>query len=556
MENNIYIIEDKFNQLSKDLSFKSIEYTPDLITDSKIDHWIINILFGLNSKIERLIIPIRLGFEDPECIGLRIGLHIRLTKELKAQRYIPILFVSVNESREEIMSNQINSNHLLTSLILYTPGSKLIDLFDLNETVTDFPSKIDEPIFKNEVLPKLIIPNKRGSGHQLSNEWGALRLSKLARIRLSTLSKPTDLYFKYLFAYSDFEINSKIMNKIGPIMKDCKFLIIDDNAKNGWEELIVHIIYSEVINKNISKSICTSIVDFEQALSYNDFESQDVIFLDLRLKKDEENIQNESLNELSGVQVLRKIKSINKGIQVIIITASNKAWNIKALLDAGADSYFIKESIDVPISDATSKKNYEEFIDNIKIAVQRNYLKVISSKIDAINLKFKSFLNLDDEQKSDFLNEIILLLEQSFDMHYNAKTEKQYAYAYVTLYMVIEIINKEFVFNNEDNNWYIEDELLKKWTKNNQSISYEETNDKYRSESNKILGVAIQKLNIEITNKILLTTNSCITRRNIFIHPKPTDKEGKPIKSDGKIYTKDGYIELFNLIELLLLKLE
>lgn len=552
MENNIYIIEDKFNKLSQNLNFKSIEFTPDLITDSKIDHWIINILFGLNPKIEKLIIPIRLGYEDTECIGLRIGIHIRLTKELKEKRYIPILFVSVNENREEIVSNQINSNLLLTSLILFTPGSKLIDLFELNETIINSLSKIDDTILKNEVLTKLIIPNERGSGHQLSNEWGALRLAKLARIKLKTLSKPTDLYFKYKFAYSDFDITATEMKKIGAIEKNCKFLIIDDNAKNGWEELIAHIINSEVINKITNKSICTSIIDFEQALTYTDFESHDIIFLDLRLKKEEENIQNESIHQLSGVQILEKIKSINKGIQVIIITASNKAWNIKALLDAGADSYFIKESIEVTISDSTSQKNYNDFIESIKIAFHRNYLKTIFISINKLKFKLNSLTSVYDQE---FLNEILMLLDQSFDMHYNAKTEKQFAYAYVTLYMIIEIINKEFVSVDGDKNWYIDDKLLEKWGKKNGAITYDRTDEKYRSEANKILGIAIKKLSIENTNKILLTTNSCITRRSDFIHPKTRNNEGKPKIPDGKIYTKDGYIELFNLIELILFSL-
>ncbi len=549
MENNIYIIEDKFNKLSQNLPFKSIEFTTDLITDTKIDDWVHNILFGLNPTIEKLIIPIRLGYEDTECIGLRIGLHIRLTKELNEKRYIPILFVSINESKEEIVSNQIVSNLLLTSLILFTPGTKLIDLFDLNETIFNSLIKIDETILKNEVLPKLIIPNERGSGHQLSNEWGALRLARLARVKLNTLSKPTDLYFKYKFAYSDFEIRATEMNKTGAITKNCKFLIIDDNAKNGWEELILNIINSEVINKFVNKTTGTSIIDFEQALSYTDFESQNVIFLDLRLKKEEENIQNESINELSGVQVLKKIKSINKGIQVIIITASNKAWNMKALLNEGADSYFIKESIDITLSESTSRQNYEDFIVSIKTAFNRNYLKSIFTSIDKLKIKLNHLIGVYNQI---FLDEIQILLDQSFDMHYNAKDDKQNAYAYITLYMIIEILNKEFVKKDEDQYWSVDGEKLKEWKKTNHIIDFEESDEKYRSEANKILGIAIQKLNLEPTNSILLTTNSCVTRRSVFIHPKATNKDGILMKSDGKIYNKDGFIELFNLIELFL----
>lgn len=51
-----------------------------------------------------------------------------------------------------------------------------------------------------------------------------------------------------------------------------------------------------------------------------------------------------SPNEFSGMKILKAIKAANQGIQVIMFTASNKAWNMKALLDAGADGYYIKES--------------------------------------------------------------------------------------------------------------------------------------------------------------------------------------------------------------------
>ena len=35
--------------------------------------------------------------------------------------------------------------------------------------------------------------------------------------------------------------------------------------------------------------------------------------------------------EFSGYKVLRRIKELNRGNQVIMLTASNKAWNLKAL---------------------------------------------------------------------------------------------------------------------------------------------------------------------------------------------------------------------------------
>ena len=52
----------------------------------------------------------------------------------------------------------------------------------------------------------------------------------------------------------------------------------------------------------------------------------DIVLLDLRLHDSDfgEDVESE---KLTGIQILEKIKEINRGIQIIITTASNKAWN-------------------------------------------------------------------------------------------------------------------------------------------------------------------------------------------------------------------------------------
>ncbi len=541
--NQIYIIEDKHNSLSKNLKIEGIEYTPDLITDSKIDDWVRNTLFRLNNDIEKIIIPIRLGFEDTEYIGLRIGLHIRLTKSLNEKRFVPIIFIGT-ETDCEIINNQLRNKQLLTSLILFTPGTKLVDLFDLN--LNSFPDKLNEIIFKTEVLPKLIITNERGSGHQLSNEWGAFRLAKSAQIELKTLEIPTDLYFKFKFANTDFIIDTKSVNKMADRSKNFNFLIIDDNADKGWTELINHIIGSEIINKFTNKIKSTEILDFEGASNYCDFEAHDVIFLDLRLKKEEEeSIQNDSINELSGVQILKKIKEINRGIQVIIITASNKAWNMKKLLDEGADAYFIKESVDISITEEISKQNYNNLVENIKSLFDRIYLRDLFTKIKEINVKLESSKRIHDLAQNTFLDEIKILLEQSFDMHYHAKTDKPFAYAYITLYMVIERINKEFVIQKKDGDWYVDDKSLKFWVyKKEYKQYYEDSEHEPRiAEWKKTFAIWNQKMNNQDFRPIK-NLYGLINMRNHFIH------NDKDLNTD--IYYKKGFMNLFEMVTLII----
>ena len=45
--------------------------------------------------------------------------------------------------------------------------------------------------------------------------------------------------------------------------------------------------------------------------------------------------------ELTGIKILEYIKSLNKGIQVIITTASNKIWNYEN--SSNANGYILKQ---------------------------------------------------------------------------------------------------------------------------------------------------------------------------------------------------------------------
>ena len=99
-------------------------------------------------------------------------------------------------------------------------------------------------------------------------------------------------------------------------------------------------------------------------MKQTDYANYDVIFLDLRLLKEEDKVnQISNISDFTGTKVLRKIKDINKGIQVIIFTASNKVWNIEKLLEIGANGYYIKENIWVKKTGFWENKIF--FIQNI-----------------------------------------------------------------------------------------------------------------------------------------------------------------------------------------------
>jgi CheY-like chemotaxis protein len=538
---NIAIISDKHSNLFTKLGLSQFIFFDDLLTDSKISDWLQN-NFEQYPKIDKIVIPVRLGTDDADYLGLRVGLHIRLSRTLKEKRLIPIVFIS-SETIEEIIGNQIQNDKLQSGILLFTKGTTLIDFFDFEEKLPLFNEYLNENELLRNVLPKLKIPNERMQGHQLANEWGAFRLAKFANIELKTIEQPDDLYFKYQFSLSNIDIDSKTKNKIGPNSYGCNALLIDDNASNGWEELIKHIIEIE-INKPSSKFY--SISTFEEANQYQVYEKHDIIFLDLRLKKEEDdsNIYTPA-KDLSGLKLLTKIKAINKGIQVIIITASNKAWNMKLLLDEGADAYFIKESPEIITSDERSKENYDNFVSNIKYCFERRYLRSIYTNIKNINERLQMVRNGNPD--FSFLEEIEKQLEIAFDMHYNAKSKEQFAYAYVTLYMTIELINKQYVKyvsqGKDDKFWYVgnEEEKLKDWNWN--KIPYTHTGQDVIGnkppEGQKIVGIWKQ-LWKQTNDSSISSINKLIQMRNHFIH--------NDTSLSVNIYNKKGFEDLFTLV--------
>ena len=138
--------------------------------------------------------------------------------------------------------------------------------------------------------------------------------------------------------------------------KGGRYLIIDDKADDGWKEVI-----SRCINKLDSMDVISMEIggyeDIPTACREHIKEGYyDVIFLDFRLLSSEE-IENKEIDLFSGMKVLKGIKTSNPGNQVIMLTATNKSWNLKALIDNGADGYYLKESPFYSFSNGVSLSN-------------------------------------------------------------------------------------------------------------------------------------------------------------------------------------------------------
>ena len=435
MKNNILVIEHAFSSISRQLNCIKIEYN-NQSKDEDIHRWLLSNKTIL-SAAEKIIIPVRLGNEDAEFMGLYIGLHIRLTKELDSVRLLPILFIT-DDTKEEILINQINNNKEKSALLLFTKGSYLLSAFSLDEYISKPLSILEETVLLEKVIPSLKIENTKDPGHQLANDWGAFRLAKFAGYTLK-LEKPSSLYFKYKDSFTNNELTPVTNNNIGVFNESCKALLVDDNAGSGWSELLGHILKSKVI---IPGKVCSidSICTFEDAMNFNDYIKYDLVFLDLRLLKEEDKIYEiNNIGDFTGTKVLSKIKNTNKGIQVIIFTASNKVWNIEKLLEIGANGYYIKESPEYIQNDVFSKENYNELLITIKKALILKYLR----KVDTIQKKCIDYIAINKPSRinsyQSFYNRTIASFEIAYQLLSKTTVDpKYYNLAFLTYFQIIE----------------------------------------------------------------------------------------------------------------------
>jgi hypothetical protein len=89
---------------------------------------------------------------------------------------------------------------------------------------------------------------------------------------------------------------------------------------------------------------------------------------------------------------LREVRNEYPTIPIVITTASNKYWSFETLQRIGSDAYWMKEGIDLSLSDAESAQNYIDLLNIInqlnskyfsKLHEFSNRIKIIESNDEA-----------------------------------------------------------------------------------------------------------------------------------------------------------------------------
>ena len=294
-------------------------------------------------------------------------------------------------------------------------------------------------------INELIIDTPRTtSRHQISNEWGSLKLALNAGYKKDEVefSFPPTLYFKYLI--KKFEVNILSENdrnqilqntSLPSLLKRKKILLIDDNADSGWEK-VLELIFKCDIN---------SIRKLEDVFSIQDYLEYDLVFFDLYMPYSKQSPKKKD----NSLKIIESLKKKYPQIPIIVFTASNKSWTLDEVLELGADGMYVKESPEYVSDYEYTKGNFKNFVQTVsktlnKYGVLRPYWDGVQYILENIKIQEQSN-TLFKERIEERLKMFYGLLKRGFEQ--TEFNEKQFHFsdnelAFMTLWSVLNEISE------------------------------------------------------------------------------------------------------------------
>ncbi|MCB9251740.1 MAG: response regulator [Flavobacteriales bacterium] len=412
-----------------------------------------------NKEIVTFTLPLNLSNNFMEFSGLIFAHHVRLSRELKFCN-APIIFYGVLEL-EQILRLTSLARILLTDNVLYVNMVKY-SFQDIQRAIKKYRLK---PFDLNRFIDQiqLIPPSNYNSHHGIDNEFALIQWSNYIGCfdRLPQQFRKefvSNLYFKYLkaknsiFAFGEYN-PIKISSS-----ENTRILLVDDEAYKGWKSFYESFFHNSNVEfedsgidfKNKDKDELIKMIESK----VREFKPH-IILLDIRLHDSdfEQNILPECL---TGIELLEKIKTINSGIQILITTASNKAWNYNLAKQKGAYDFIIKDGFENP------EYSLKRLVFSIEIAAKRAiFLKNVRKRINLIIKLINENPQFDYNEKDGLVSQIENnnILRNKFLSDLNSAFAlldiscedpnklKYYSYCYLQLFICIEeFVNLESVF--------------------------------------------------------------------------------------------------------------
>ena len=309
--------------------------------------------------------------------------------------------IQFNLSELQVNQSRIDDQHTiknvrgatLLSIVhdLITIGTvqKSISLFDINtplklHSAISFLRNHENSLYMWEVLKQWEIHQKSfraDLNKRLTNiALFPNQLKKACRLLIESQTSESDV--NYLIAHlQDKEV---LPINVFEQRKKIKLWLIDDQHANGWGRLFSSLLPTEVPNDYFDVITFANLSDLKstmQLLDYDFTTRPDLAFVDLRLSEEDNVVESYNGAHLTGFAVIDVLKQVLPGLPVMIISASNKLWNVEKAIAKGAVAYWRKsDEISTELANQsilTAFDIYEQFTEKThKALLMSSYSKV------------------------------------------------------------------------------------------------------------------------------------------------------------------------------------
>lgn len=385
-----------------------------------------------DESYDLIVMPVSFDNDNSlACEGVRIACHIRLTHQWN-NTHTPILFFSP-DSLDELISFVPYPSLFATSHIYLSCANDLADMTEEIIAANNNGKMSDAQFYDFLSKVKIDRPSNHKTHHSIANEWTLMQWSNMIDwqgnqpgIENSTFIKR--LHTKYMIQTlkchpENFTPSDKLPMKINGI-ENKSIMFIDDEFNKGWKAIL-----SRIVDASNAHLVCFE--DFDKTLSRDEQISKinnfidsyhspiDSYIIDLRIHDDD--VEETDSSKLSGHRITDHIINDetygNRGRQVVILTASNKVWNMrKEIEECGARYYALKESPEMQLSHEQSKNLFLDFCKDIQMACRQSYIakyqEFISSNASKINTYVDVLVDLlisdRTEEKTTFIPSMLL----------------------------------------------------------------------------------------------------------------------------------------------------
>lgn len=423
------------------------------VSDSDLDNYIRE--WFDESEYDALYIPLCFGKVLSDYNGLRLAIHIRCTR-------------SANQNKPIYIYSPVPSSFLVQSKyfdILKTKGVKLINMRPqkIIDSLGSIQSLSENDIKHELEKVHLPVPQNYEDSHSIANEWAIYRWATATESEDSAIENvantiKSNLYFKHLTTiYPPSEIdrikedNLKFHDQLSVIsdslieQKDINILYVDDEADKGWYEIMANIIHDvnnisgfDYLGEDLKALSQQEIID--QVIKRVKEDSINIVLLDFRLhKKDYDSLD---IVDITSVQILKKIKEFNPGIQVIIFSATNKVWNLLALQKYGADGFIIKEGPENSKDSSFTVQTIDNFIKIVSTCISNRYKKYLYQTVSEINSILENKAKGHKVDKG-FHKAIKLFYEMAYTSLPNSIEDSNFDHSFMNYFRIIEAVANE-----------------------------------------------------------------------------------------------------------------